>query len=157
MKKIQIFDKYAVVLIIRGTGYKFFKITNDFGLGFSYKNYINFDVFDEIFNEENIDDSIDLWEKLVNYDFIYSSYLIARVGHSIDLCQPIPEGIKIKSSRKDRKLVISGNNFLNVKKFADFLYNYRPPNVYTGRGIRFKWMRVIRKAGKQDKQKGKRF
>jgi len=91
------------------------------------------------------------------YEFQYSSYLIVRAGHTADLYQPIPQTINIYVGKKDRKLVVRGRHRSQVSYLAVTIANYRLPSVYTGRGIRIKGLKILRKAGKKDKQKGKAF
>jgi len=83
--------------------------------------------------------------------------LIVRAGHTKDLYQPTPEGIFLKSSKKNKKLVVYGKDKAELGRFVTDLVRYRKPSVYTGRGIRYKLLKVIRKAGKKDKQKGRAF
>jgi len=82
---------------------------------------------------------------------------VVRAGHSTDLYLPLPNDIFAKTSKKDRKLVIYGFDKQQVNNLARVIFNYRPPSVYTGRGIRRKHLKPIRKAGKKDKQKGRVF
>jgi len=92
-------------------------------------------------------------------EFSYSRYLLIRAGHTIELVQPVPRGIFAKIVKKDRKLVIFGKNKGLVKFFASSLCKYRLPSLYTGRGIRQKSIKVLRKVrkDKQKQKKGKKF
>jgi ribosomal protein L6P/L9E len=92
-----------------------------------------------------------------NNEFQFSKYLIIRAGHTTDLYVGIPPNINIKISKKDRKLVIFGRSKVAVMALYKKISNYREPSAYTGRGIRTKGTKPIRKAGKKDKQKGKSF
>ena len=106
--------------------------------------YRAFYIINDIDNEEN-------------NDIKFSRYLVIRAGHTRDLCVGLPRGIVIKISKKERKLVISGNSKSLVSKVAKSIVNYRKPSVYTGRGVRVKGKKQLRKAGKKDKQKGKAY
>jgi len=121
-------------MIIRGIGYRVYHICNDNNLGVN-----------STFNYS------------INTEFPNTSYLIVRAGHTTDLYQPIPAIIGIKISKKDRKLVIFCTRHSRVNYWANIIANYRRPSVYTGRGIRLKGVKITRKAGKKDKQKGKAF
>jgi ribosomal protein L6P/L9E len=73
------------------------------------------------------------------------------------LVQPVSKYINIKTNKKDRKLIIYGNHKKYINNFTKLIYDYRKPSIYTGRGIRQKYMKISYKAGKKDKQKGKSF
>lgn len=90
-------------------------------------------------------------------EFIYPKYLSVRVGYSYNLYLPIPDFIGIKIGKKDRKLTIYGSHKQLVSNFSKLVYNFRPPSVYTGRGIRFKKIIHRRKLGKKDIRKGRFF
>jgi ribosomal protein L6P/L9E len=90
-------------------------------------------------------------------EFLYSKYLLIRAGHTSDLYIGLPKTISIKISKKDRKLVIYGPSKILVSAIHKKIVTYRKPSVYTGRGIRTKGSKPIRKAGKKDKQKGKAY
>jgi len=107
-------------------------------------------------NLENIEEDFSYWAK-TSIEFPYARYLVIRAGHTKDLYLPLLEGVYIKTSKKDRKMVIYGPNKQQINNLARAIFNYRQPSVYTGRGIRRKHLKPIRKAGKKDKQKGKAF
>jgi hypothetical protein len=135
---------YLRSLFIRGIGYRMFIMEQprvseqSFSHAFLYKkdNKESFGVFNEFKNKK---------------------YLILRAGHSTDLIQPIPKNIFVKALKKDRKLVVFGRNKNIVSNFCRYLRVYRLPSVYTGRGIKQKYIKVLKKIGKKDKQKGKIF
>ena len=140
-------------MIIRGIGYRAFYVKNDFVKG----NLVgNKDGRSEIAITEQKSAAVDQ-PFSVHLEYPYSKYLIIRAGHTTDLYQPIPIGIFIKTLKKDRKLVVYGRNQTSVNYISKQIAQYRIPSVYTGRGIRFKRQKIIRKAGKKDKQKGKVF
>lgn len=125
-------------MIIRGIGYRAFLLVNDF---------VN----------QTKEVMVPVVNKTIETEFLYSRYLLIRAGHTTDLYQGVPESITIKTSKKDRKLIISGPDKSLVNYLAMKVVSYRKPSVYTGRGVRLKKAKQIRKAGKQDKQKGKGF
>jgi len=104
---------------------------------------------------QNFED--DYWAHVLFNEFLDKKYLVLRAGHNVDLIQPIPKKVFVKTKKKDRKLIIFGKNKKIVSNFCKNLYFYRPPSVYTGKGIKYKYAQVVKKAGKKDKQKGKSF
>jgi len=94
---------------------------------------------------------------MAQHEFPFSRYVIIRAGHTKDLYQPLSQTISVKTSKKDRKLSVSGENRAEVNYLAGAISKYRAPSAYTGRGIRTKHVKPIRKVGKKDKQKGKTF
>ncbi len=121
------YSSFAKIMIIRGIGYRAYYIVND--------NYSN----------------------TIDNEFSYSKYLLIRAGHTSDLYVGLPNNIHIKISKKDRKLVVFGPSKGLVSLIHNNIINYRKPSVYTGRGIRTKGNKPMRKAGKKDKQKGKAY
>jgi hypothetical protein len=93
----------------------------------------------------------------VNLDFPYSRYLNVRAGHTRDLYLPLGPVSKVLTFKKDRKLVVASSNSTVAANIIKQVWLYRTPSVYTGRGVRIKHSKPIRKAGKKDKQKGKVF
>lgn len=88
--------------------------------------------------------------------YSYNRYIYLRSGHSFPTYCGVPNSLGLKSSKKERKLVIYGYNNDLVGCFSDRLFYYRPPNAFTGRGIRFKRTKYKRKPGKRA-QKGRSF
>jgi len=125
---------FTKVLVIRGIGFRAQLLSNDL---------IKFD--------QNILDS--KYFCIYFKEFQYKKYLIIRAGHSIELIQPIPNNIIIKINKKNRKISISGQNKQSITNFTKKLYFYRPPSAYTGRGIRQKHIKVLRKIGKRDSKR----
>lgn len=85
-----------------------------------------------------------------------SRYVYLRAGHSYPTFCGVPNDVGLKTYKRERKLLIYGYNEALVGVFADRLFYYRPPNAFTGRGIRFKAVRYKRKPGKRA-QKGRGF
>jgi hypothetical protein len=148
---------YSKSVILRGVGYSFLIIKNDFCEPFPTKNVEIKFLSPASLIVDNIEDDCVFWNQSQLNDFTYNKYLIVRTGHTKNLYQPIPNGIFIKSKKKNKKLVIYGWNKSKVNNFVAKLVKYRKPSVYTGRGIRYKHIKVLRKAGKKDKQKGRAF
>jgi len=91
------------------------------------------------------------------YEFSADRYLVLRVGHSAPSYLPIPNHVRAKIMKKDRKLTLFGQDIDLLSIFAHSVHKLRPPSAYTGRGIRFKGRFVRRKLGKKDTRKGRFF
>ena len=142
-------------IIIRGIGYRAFIIINDFSLNYLlnsafilHKRELYFSRLASLASEAT---------QTTKFDFPNTRYLMVRAGHTRDLYLPLSGNTFVKTSKKDRKLTIASSNNVVAANMAKQLWLYRRPSVYTGRGVRLKHIRSVRKAGKKDKQKGKAF
>jgi hypothetical protein len=148
---------FLKVLIIRGIGYRGFITLNDLnGDGrekISVENYKRFLFSDELLSCEDYSPQVEvnyiMWHYLVS-----SFFLTLRAGHTVDANWKV--FAKIRNGKKNRKLVLLNRSKIYVNHLANTAWQYRKPSVYTGRGVRRKGVRVIRKAGKRD-QKGRGF
>jgi len=70
------------------------------------------------------------------------------LGYSHDIVYPIPEGITIATPRPV-EIVISGMDRQKVGQVAAEIRDYRPPEPYKGKGIRYEGEYVRRKVGKR--------
>jgi large subunit ribosomal protein L6 len=70
------------------------------------------------------------------------------LGYSHDIVYPIPEGITIVTPRPV-EIVISGIDRQKVGQVAAEIRDYRPPEPYKGKGIKYAAERVFRKEGKK--------
>lgn len=70
------------------------------------------------------------------------------LGYSHDIVYPIPEGITIATPRPV-EIVISGSDRQKVGQVAAEIREYRPPEPYKGKGIKYTDERVFRKEGKK--------
>jgi large subunit ribosomal protein L6 len=70
------------------------------------------------------------------------------LGYSHDVVYPIPEGINIATPRPV-EIVISGSDRQKVGQVAAEIRSYRPPEPYTGKGIKYASERIFRKEGKK--------
>ena len=70
------------------------------------------------------------------------------LGYSHDVRYPIPEGIKIECP-KPTEIVISGIDRQKVGQTAAEIREFRPPEPYKGKGIKYAEERIIRKEGKK--------
>ncbi len=128
-KWFETFSPYSRSLIIRGIGYRLYPVV----CATSPNNQLSGRVA-----------------------YAYGRYIYLRAGHSFSTYCGIPNSLGLKASKKERKMVIYGFSDADVGTFADRLFYYRPPNAFTGRGIRFKRARYKRKPGKRA-QKGRSF
>jgi len=70
------------------------------------------------------------------------------LGYSHDIIYPIPEGIAIATPRPV-EIVISGIDRRKVGQVAAEIREYRPPEPYKGKGIKYAAERIFRKEGKK--------
>ena len=70
------------------------------------------------------------------------------LGYSHDVVFPIPEGITIATPRPV-EIVISGSDRQKVGQVAAEICDYRPPEPYKGKGIKYSGERIFRKEGKK--------
>jgi len=70
------------------------------------------------------------------------------LGYSHDVVYPIPEGITIVTPRPV-EIVISGIDRQKVGQVAAQIREYRPPEPYKGKGIKYAAERIFRKEGKK--------
>jgi large subunit ribosomal protein L6 len=70
------------------------------------------------------------------------------LGYSHDIVYPIPEGITIATPRPI-EIVITGSDRQKVGQVAAEIRDYRPPEPYKGKGIKYAGERIFRKEGKK--------
>ncbi|MGD0150414.1 MAG: 50S ribosomal protein L6 [Xanthobacteraceae bacterium] len=70
------------------------------------------------------------------------------LGYSHDIIYPIPEGITIATPRPV-EIVITGSDRQKVGQVAAEIRDYRPPEPYKGKGIKYAGERIFRKEGKK--------
>jgi len=70
------------------------------------------------------------------------------LGYSHDVIYPIPEGIAIATPRPV-EIVITGSDRQKVGQVAAEIREYRPPEPYKGKGIKYAGERIFRKEGKK--------
>src|ERR1700758_942644 len=71
-----------------------------------------------------------------------------QLGYSHDVVYPIPEGITI-ATPKPVEIVISGSDRQKVGQVAAEIREFRPPEPYKGKGIKYSDERIFRKEGKK--------
>jgi large subunit ribosomal protein L6 len=79
---------------------------------------------------------------------IQGKNLQIALGYSHDIIYPIPEGITIATPRPV-EIVISGSDRQQVGQVAAEIRDYRPPEPYKGKGIKYAGERIFRKEGKK--------
>ncbi len=72
--------------------------------------------------------------------------IVLSMGYSHDIDKEIPEGIKVEVKKND--IIIDGNDRREMGEFAANIREVRPPEVYKGKGIKFKDEIIKKKAGK---------
>jgi large subunit ribosomal protein L6 len=70
------------------------------------------------------------------------------LGFSHDIVYPIPDGITIVTPRPV-EIVITGSDRQKVGQVAAEIREYRPPEPYKGKGIKYAAERIFRKEGKK--------
>jgi large subunit ribosomal protein L6 len=70
------------------------------------------------------------------------------LGYSHDIVYPIPEGITIATPRPV-EILISGIDRQKVGQVAAEIRDYRPPEPYKGKGIKYAGEYIFRKEGKK--------
>lgn len=79
---------------------------------------------------------------------VQGSNLQLALGFSHDVKYPIPDGIKIQCP-KPTEIVISGIDRQQVGQIAAEIREFRPPEPYKGKGVKYADERIIRKEGKK--------
>jgi large subunit ribosomal protein L6 len=70
------------------------------------------------------------------------------LGYSHDVIYPIPEGITIATPRPV-EIVITGIDRQKVGQVAAEIREFRPPEPYKGKGVKYAAERIFRKEGKK--------
>ena len=70
------------------------------------------------------------------------------LGYSHDVVYPIPEGIAV-TTPKPTEIVITGIDRKKVGQVAAEIREYRPPEPYKGKGVKYEGEYIFRKEGKK--------
>lgn len=143
------------VIIVRGIGYRAFSVLNDFRTAITLEGAF-VESLRSIYTASTETPAVEL-SHVAALEFVKRKYLIIRAGHTRDLCLPVKTSVNCTVTKKDRKLTIDSPNKILVGNLNRQVYDYRPPSAYTGRGVRIKHQKPVRKAGKKDKQRGRAF
>lgn len=88
----------------------------------------------------------------VGYKFIKKNqYLTLQVGYSHKLNILIPSYIKTKLNRKSTKIKFLSNNIGDLTGILASIRGLKKPDVYKGKGVRYRRDTVMRKEGKKKK------
>ncbi len=71
-----------------------------------------------------------------------------QLGYSHEVNYPIPEGITV-ATPKPTEIVITGLDSKMVGQVAAEIREYRPPEPYKGKGVKYSDERIFRKEGKK--------
>jgi len=74
--------------------------------------------------------------------------LVLALGYSHEVKYPIPEGIDIKCP-KPTEIVVSGIDKQRVGQVAAEIREWRPPEPYKGKGVKYADETIVRKEGKK--------
>jgi large subunit ribosomal protein L6 len=74
--------------------------------------------------------------------------LSLALGYSHDVNYPIPEGIQVQCP-KPTEIVVSGIDKQKVGQVAAEIRDYRPPEPYKGKGVKYAGEFIFRKEGKK--------
>ena len=70
------------------------------------------------------------------------------LGYSHDVVYPIPEGISVTAT-KPTELVVAGIDKQRVGQVAAEIREFRPPEPYKGKGVKYAGEKILRKEGKK--------
>ena len=79
---------------------------------------------------------------------VVGSELVLQLGFSHEVRHPIPEGITIKCERPTA-ISVSGSDRQLVGQVAANIREYRKPEPYKGKGVRYENEFILRKEGKK--------
>jgi large subunit ribosomal protein L6 len=71
-----------------------------------------------------------------------------QLGYSHDILYPIPDGIQIQVT-KPTEIIVSGIEKQKVGQVAAEIREFRPPEPYKGKGVRYQGEFIQRKEGKK--------
>jgi large subunit ribosomal protein L6 len=73
------------------------------------------------------------------------------LGFSHGVSYPLPEGVKAEVT-KDNKVILSGSDRVALGQCASDIRDFRPPEPYKGKGVKYSDEVVLRKEGKRGKK-----
>lgn len=86
----------------------------------------------------------------VGYKFINKfQYLSLQLGYSHKINITIPSHIKFKFNRKYTKIKFLSNSLNNLTNLLSFIRSFKKPDVYKGKGIRYRKDKIFYKEGKK--------
>ncbi|KIM10449.1 MAG: 50S ribosomal protein L6 [Sulfurovum sp. FS08-3] len=82
---------------------------------------------------------------------IQGNKLVMQLGYSHDINYEIPQGLEITVDKN--VVVIKGSDKQAVGQVAAEIRDFRPPEPYKGKGVKYSDEKIIRKAGKSSGKK----
>lgn len=79
--------------------------------------------------------------------------LVMKLGYSHDIVVEPQENLAFRVEDRGRTIIVEGNDKQVVGQIAAELRDWRPPEPYKGKGVRYQGEYVRRKAGKSGKGK----
>jgi large subunit ribosomal protein L6 len=79
---------------------------------------------------------------------VQGANLQLQLGYSHDIAYPIPQGIQI-ACPKPTEIVVTGIDKQKVGQVAAEIRQFRPPEPYKGKGIKYTGEFILRKEGKK--------
>ena len=73
------------------------------------------------------------------------------LGYSHPLYYFLDQSIRIKFSRKNNRFNLRGPNSVIIHQTAANLYAFKKPDVYKGKGVRYRGLKLLKKEGKKKK------
>jgi large subunit ribosomal protein L6 len=73
------------------------------------------------------------------------------LGYSHPVHYLVDHTVDIKLSRKNNRFNLRGPNLIIVNQAAADLYNFKKPDVYKGKGLRYRGFKLLKKEGKKKK------
>jgi large subunit ribosomal protein L6 len=77
---------------------------------------------------------------------VENGMLVLNMGYSHDVILKIPDNLNVNINKN--KIIIEGVNRVVVGQFASQVRDIRPPEVYKGKGIKYDFETIKKKAGK---------
>ena len=82
----------------------------------------------------------------------YKDQLIKMMaGYSHSIYYPLPNIVSLRFSRKKNRFNLSGSNPSVINQTTADLYSFKRPDVYKGKGIRYRGFKLRKKEGKKKK------
>lgn len=75
--------------------------------------------------------------------------LTLKIGFSHDIEIFVPKGIRVFCLGRSTLICCTGVNYQQLSQFAARIRRYKPPEVYKGKGIRYRNEMRIQKQGKK--------
>jgi large subunit ribosomal protein L6 len=83
---------------------------------------------------------------------LYKDQLIRLVvGYSHPVYYPLYTTVGLRFSRKNNRLNLSSSNPSIINQTAADLYSFKQPDVYKGKGVRYRGFKLRKKEGKKKK------